>query len=278
MSVRISGIVHTKNEERNIARALGSLASWCDELIVVDMNSTDATVRIAGSFGARIVSAPDSGHAESAVPLGVSAASGDWIVRLDADEVIPAKLSQRLRHVAESGTVDAVQLPRLNYMFGYPVVAGGWDADLDRHWRFFKRYVTELAQASTNPHLLREPNADRRTRRMPAEPGLCIVHFNYLDWSQFVDKLNRYTTVEALQAAEAGSPPSTRGLVKGMTFELLRRGIRRRSWRDGYRGLSLVWMQMTYRLLVFVKTRQLLDVGSDSAIAHRYDKITAELE
>ncbi|PYU89881.1 MAG: glycosyltransferase family 2 protein, partial [Acidobacteria bacterium] len=116
MGPRISVVVNTLNEEKNLPYALRSVRSWVDEIVVVDMHSQDRTVEIAREYGAKVYSHEPMGFVEPARAFAVAQAGGDWILILDADEVVPLLLSRRLREIARRDEADVVTLPRLNYL------------------------------------------------------------------------------------------------------------------------------------------------------------------
>src|SRR5205809_791168 len=92
----ISAIILTLNEEKRLPYALRSVTPWVDEIVVVDMQSDDRTVDIAREMGAKIYTHERVEFFESARALGLEKSSGDWILVLDADELIPAPLSHTL--------------------------------------------------------------------------------------------------------------------------------------------------------------------------------------
>src|SRR4051812_28183711 len=99
MTVGVTGLVVTRNAGQTLDVSLRSLAPWVDELLVVDMASEDDTKDIARRHGARILDHEPVGYADPARGFGVDAAAHDWIMMLDADEVIPRPLSRRLREI-----------------------------------------------------------------------------------------------------------------------------------------------------------------------------------
>ena len=99
MTPGVTGLVVTRNAGRTLDPSLRSLASWVDELLVVDMASEDDTREIARRHGARILDHEPVGYADPARGFGVAAAANEWIMMLDADEVIPGSLSRRLRDI-----------------------------------------------------------------------------------------------------------------------------------------------------------------------------------
>lgn len=253
MSVSVA--INTLNEEKNLPFALRSVRSWVDEIVVVDMHSDDRTVRIAESFGARVYTHERLGFADPARAFAISRTTGDWVLILDADEVIPARLAARLSAIARGeSALDVVKIARLNYLLGAPLRHTGWGPSSDYQKRFFRR---GSLVATDTIHDFLKPAPGARTCRLPAEDGLAIVHFNYLDVSHFLDKLNRYTTIEAEQARRRGERTSPLGGSVRAAREFLRRYVFARGYRDGWRGFYLSALMALYRLSVSAKLTEL---------------------
>lgn len=272
----VTGIVHTKNEERDIARALRSLRPLCDQLLVADMGSTDRTKEIAEEFGARVLSVPDFGYVEPAWALALAHVDTEWAMRIDADEIVPPELAHRLETVVRNDEADVVEIGRRNFMFGRPLKGTGWAPASDRHFFLFKPGMLEsIPPSESSIHRVMRPLDGARVTHLPLRDDLAVWHFNYIDWDHFVVKMNRYTTIEAMERADE-NPIRLKTLLRQSFDQLAWRGIRRKAWRDGYRGAGLVWMMVTYRVLVYLKSRQLADVGDASSIRETYDAVAAE--
>jgi glycosyltransferase involved in cell wall biosynthesis len=134
MSNRISLVVNTLNEEKNIADCINSATPWVDEIIVCDMYSDDRTVEIATSLNARIVNHERTGFVEPARFFAISQAAHDWVLVLDADEQLTEKLGRKLREIANQNQVDAVSFASLFNYFGGPVYHGGF---FNNNWTRF---------------------------------------------------------------------------------------------------------------------------------------------
>ncbi len=113
----ISVIVHTFNEERNIRNCLESV-KWADEIVIIDMYSEDRTVEIARGYTDKIYFFERKGYADPARQFGVDQASFKWILVVAADEMVPKRLSQRLKEIVEKDEADVVYILRKNYFFG----------------------------------------------------------------------------------------------------------------------------------------------------------------
>ncbi len=254
MKPLISVAINTLDEEKNLPFALRSVKSWADDIVVVDMHSTDRTVEIATSFGARVYPHERLGFADPARAFAIEQTRGEWVLILDADELIPRGLSQRLLEIAASGEADVVQIPRLNYLLGARLEHTGWGLRSDYQLRFFRR--GSLVTTDTIHDFLK-PVPGARRLRLPVDAELSIVHFNYLDVTHFLDKLNRYTSIEAKQAAERGESGSVPGSLWKSGREFYRRFVGSGGYRDGWRGFYLSAMMAFYRLSVAAKLTEL---------------------
>ncbi len=266
MKPRISVIINTLNEEQNLAHALRSVRAWVDQIVVVDMHSHDQTREIAQRFGAEVYLHERLGFVEPARAYALEKCVGDWVLVLDADELVPAELSRELLALAASGECDVVSVPRRNYLLGAALEHTGWNADRDRHERFFRRGKLELTPR-IHRGFVRAPDA--RTHVLPFTEGHAIIHFNYTDFTQFIEKLNRYTSIEASQAFERGERAGTKMTLLRAAREFLRRYLILKGYRDGWRGLHLSAAMAFYRLATGAKLTELARTGGrEKTLAH----------
>jgi len=266
--VQISAVINTLDEEHNLPFALRSVKTWADEIIVVDMHSTDRTVEIARNFGAKVYFHDPMGYADPARAYAISQATGDWILILDADEVIPEPLSRKLVEIARGATdVDAVKISWINYLLGAPLWHTGWGPHQDKHVRFFKR---GLVNSSATIHDFLKPVSGARIFEIPYQEGCAIVHFNYVDISQFIEKLNRYTTIEAQQAMERGERAGSFQSLLKAAKEFLSRYFKAQGYRDGWRGFYLSALMCFYRIVVAAKLQELYRSGPREVVESQY--------
>ncbi|MEA2227441.1 MAG: hypothetical protein QOF04_1071 [Solirubrobacteraceae bacterium] len=237
----IAAIVHTRNEEGNVAEAIRSVA-WADHVLVVDMESEDRTVEIATGLGAEVATRPNVGYVEPARNWAIEHVDADWVLVVDADERVPERLARLLDQIVTSGEADVVQIACELWVSGRPVRDSGWG----NHWhnRFFRRGHVRWGERI---HCM--PEVTGRVLRMPIEDGTCLLHFSYDDLAHVVEKLNRYTDKEAdaLDTEPAADWP------------WLARFLRREfSWHympevDGTLGGSLAMSMLFYRFLSHAK-------------------------
>jgi glycosyltransferase involved in cell wall biosynthesis len=269
MPAPVSVVVNTLDAARMLRFALRSVASWAAEMVVVDMESSDATVAIARAHGARVVTHPRAECVEAARAFAVAAAREPWVLVLDADEMVPLGLSRRLRAVAAADGADAVRVPRVNHLLGAPLLHTGWGPERDRHVRFFKPAAVELP---TRIHGPITPRAGARVVELDVVPGEMLVHFNYTDVDDFVVRLARYTTVEADQAFARGERGGVARGIAGAFREWAARYVRHGGWRDGWRGAHLALLMACYRLVVQAKLASRRRLGSGEEVGRAYDR------
>lgn len=274
MTPQISVVVNVKDGAATLAWALASVQGWADEILVADMASVDGSADIARRLGARVMPVADAGgFADPARAATVAAARGDWILVLDADEMVPRSLAAELTSVAARGTADAVYVPRRNFLLGHEIRHSGWGLAQDPHLRFFRQgYVL------FSPRVHVPPAARDGTRivYLPPVPELAMVHFNYVDSSQFLAKLDRYTSIEAAQRASDASPVLGHRVIASAVREFAARYVRRRGYRDGWRGAYLAFLMSVYRVVARAKQLEIAEGGSDG-IRRGYAQLAADL-
>jgi hypothetical protein len=247
--IGITGIISTKNEAHRLPWSYPLLAAFCDEVLVVDMESTDDTVQVAQALGAKVLPVPNMGFADPARQVGIDAARNDWIFLLDADELVPPALGRTLQALAASDLLDALWIARRNFMFGREITSAEWWPDYQL--RFFRRGTVSFRDVR-----LHEPPpaaSGARVRWMPLAREAALVHFNYTTVSDFVERLNRYTNVEAQRLHEEGRSGSVSQALETVGAEIVRR-LRQVPDGDEW-GVTLSFLMGFYRLTSWAKTR-----------------------
>jgi glycosyltransferase involved in cell wall biosynthesis len=273
MSVQITAIIHTLNEEANIANALRSVARWANEVIVVDMHSEDRTVEIARSLGARVLLHERTGFVEPARRFAEEEATGEWIFVLDADEIAPPELISRLREIAEKNLADICRIPRLNYFGGRPLLHSGWGPEQDCHARFYRRGAIEY---SSRIHAAPQHKPGSQILTLRYAPGTAILHFNYLNASHFLAKLNRYTDIEAAQKAACGKRVGISDFLLRPLAIFIDRSFRKQGFRDGWPGFYYCALMSVYRLTTAMKQFELQRTGSAEEVRRLYQATADE--
>ena len=247
---KISVVINTLNEEKNLARALESVADWAYEVVVVDMHSDDGTIEIAKKYGAKTYNHKRTGYVEPARNYAISKTSGDWILLLDADEEIPASLRHKLKELVSSPKADYYAIPRKNIVFGKWLKHSRWWPD--KNIRFFKKGMVEWAREIHSIPLTQGKGLD-----LPEEEDFAIIHHNYESVSQYLERLNRYTTVQAKEKKKNDKKYSWKNFISSPTSEFLSRYFAGEGYKDGIHGLALALLQGFSELVVEIKLWEL---------------------
>ena len=234
------------NEEKNLARCLESV-KWADEIIVVDSQSTDATVSIAEEFSARIYSPVWRGYGP-AKRHGVEHANSEWILSLDADEQLSDSLAEQIREIVNSpGGLDGYCVRRKTQFLGRWISHCGWYPDYVL--RLFRKSAGNFNEAEIHEKV----EIAGSTGKLNGE----ILHYCYPDLDHYFIKSNRYTSIGARQAFDAGRKSGLFALVIKPPISFIAHYFVRRGFLDGYEGFVL---SVLSAFAVFVKYAKLRDL------------------
>lgn len=258
MRTGISVVINTLNEERNLPNALASVVTWADDIVVVDMHSEDRTCEIARDFGARVFMHERIRDFDRARQFAIDQAACEWVLILDADEMVVPVLSKMLCRIAAGSEADVVVIPRLNYDLGVPMMHSGSGPDQDRQMRFFRQ---GMLTTSAKIHAFLHPASGARIKYLSFKDGGYLAHFGFMDTTQFLEKMVRYTGIEAAQAFEQGKRTSSIEMLWKAAKAFLSRYFIYGGYRDGWRGLNMSLYLAGYRIMTFAKLRQLQEIG-----------------
>jgi glycosyltransferase involved in cell wall biosynthesis len=243
----ISAVINTRNEERNLDSCLLCL-NWCDEIIVVDMESEDSTVNIASKYTDNVFSFTKMGYVEPARKFAVEQASGDWIFIVDADELISITLRDKLLESVEKNEADVIHIPRKNYIMGEWIQHAGWWPDYQP--RLFRKGMIDFTDQIHGGFKI---NEKAKMVFLPAQDENGMEHFNYYDAEHFIAKLNIYTNVEAKHLYDEQKKFILKDMCITSLREFYNRYIKTKGYKDGYRGLFLSLMMGYYRIITYIK-------------------------
>jgi hypothetical protein len=198
----------------------------------VDLGSTDRTLEIAEVFKCRIVPHAWVPIVEQVRDEMVNLCTNEWVLLLDPDEIVPPTLAEKLRAVAADDGVDAVSIPWKNYYFGQWIAHSGLNHG-NRHRRFFRKGAVKY---STEVH--RVESVDGRILELPDAEEYRVTHLGYDSVTQFIQKLDRYTSAEAGKPANFPLGGSIAKMTRAPFSEFCRRYFYLQGYKDGVQGLA----------------------------------------
>jgi glycosyltransferase involved in cell wall biosynthesis len=271
---KISVILATFNEEKNIRDCLESV-KWADEIVLVDGSSTDKTVSIARKYTQNITVKDNPVMFHLNKQLAIEKAKGDWILYLDADERVTSELKQELQQAVTEEKYQGYWLPRKNIIFGKWIEHTGWYPDFKL--RFFRNGLAYLP--CKNVH--EEPV-------LKGEAGYLknpLLHYNYTDVSQFVDRLNHsYTENDRNVFIAKGKSIRWSDMLHAPVDEFLKRFYLQEGYQDGTHGLAISLLQSFSALVTFIKIweadgfQELTSENTQSKIEKELKKIHREFD
>lgn len=187
----LSVAIITQNEERNLPRTLASV-SFANEIVVVDSGSTDATVAIAESFGARVLTRPWPGFAAQK-NFAIAQCTGDWVLSLDADEELSPELCRQLSVLLPTNPpADAYFLNRRNLFLGRWIKHGGYYPD--PKLRLFRLSVANFAAPRFQERPVHETIVfDGESSTLDHD----LIHHAYPTLADYLEHMDRYSTLGA---------------------------------------------------------------------------------
>lgn len=233
----LSACIITLNEADRIADCLASLA-FCDDIVVVDSGSSDATCDIARAAGARVIVRAFDGY-RSQKAFAVAQARHDWVLCIDADERVSPELRAAIESARAGGFADAAgyRFARLSDYFGRFLHHG--NAYPDRGTRLFDRRrggwrgTREVHEATS---------VDGRVRGLPGD----LIHFPYRSLHQQLAKTERYAHMMARHDHARGKRASVLKLVVSPAWRFWRGYVLRLGFLDGWRGLVYAYVKANY--------------------------------
>lgn len=234
----ISAVILTKNEEKNIVDCLDSLA-FCDEVIVIDDNSTDRTRDLARSKGAKILKRSLNSNFAAQRNFGLIQARGEWILFVDADERVPESLAQEIKEKIASENYQGYSLNRQDYMWGRVLLygetshvslvrlakknAGKWVSKVHETWNI-KKNVGRLKHS--------------------------LIHNPHPTIKDFLTEINFYSTLRAEELHMQKAKVSLFQILAYPKAKFFQNYFLRRGFLDGSEGFVMAIMMSFHSFLV----------------------------
>lgn len=246
MTIPLSVVVITKNEENNIDECLKSVRGWANEIVVVDDESTDRTVELVRKYTDNVYSRKmdvEGTHRNWAY----AKAANEWVLSLDADERVTPELREEISKVFSNPEHSLYTIPRRNYIGDYWVRYGGQYPSAQL--RLFRKGCFRYEDTYVHPRVFLEGTTGHLKND--------IIHYSYKDFSHFLQKLNGQTTLEARKWVD---DKRTMKLSKALwrAFDrFFRAYISKKGYKDGFVGFMFAYFASLYQVMSYAKYWQM---------------------
>jgi len=189
----LSVVLATFNEEENIFRCLDSIKEIASEIVIVDGTSKDKTVEIAKSFGAKVTITDNPPNFHINKQKAINKATGEWILQLDADEVVSQEMKKEIMSILSGEVVEnGFWMPRKNFFLGRFLMKGGQYPDYTV--RLYRRGKGHLPQQDVHEQAV-----------IVGKVGYlkeALLHYPYKNFNSYYKKWMRYNSLLAVQISD----------------------------------------------------------------------------
>jgi len=248
MAQKLSAVIITLNEERNISRCIEALWSIADEIIVLDAFSTDKTVEISEKLGARVVQHKWKGYSESKNYLN-SLSTFDYIFSVDADEVVDDELKHAILEEKNKGFSGVYSVNRLTNYMGTWIRNSGWYPDVKV--RIFPKDGSKWEGAFVHETLSIPENSEVKKLKGHVE------HYSYYSFEDHRTRADKYSVLTAKKHFEAGKrasvlKPYLSAIGRFFGMYIMKKGI-----LDGKMGFHIARISALSNIVKYKELRRL---------------------
>ena len=247
--IPVSVVVVTKDEEKNIERALKSVSAF-DDIVVLDAFSSDATVGICGKYTDRVYQREWMGYARQK-QAAVDLAANPWVLILDADERVTEGLAEEIKKRMKGSGPDGFYVPRKNFFLGRWIRHSGWWPDYTL--RLFRKDVSRVEFREVHEKVVVDGPVDYL--RQPLE------HYTYGTISDYVRKMENYSTLSAAELHNKKAAPYVLSMLVNPFWVFVKMFFLRQGFRDGVHGFILAGLYGFYTFLKYAKMWEKKRVG-----------------
>lgn len=242
--MKLSVVISAFNEEKVVEECLKSVKSIADEIIFIDNSSEDNTVKIAKKYTSKIFKKTNNKMLNVNKNYGISKATGDFILVLDADERVTHELAEEIKNVLKNNESQGYKIPRKNIIFNKWIKHTGWYPDYQT--RLFKSGKGKFEEKHNHEQL----TVDGKVSHLNSN----IKHQHYDSISQFLNKMfSTYTDDQVHNLVEKGYYFKHSHIISFPFNEFVSRFFAREGYKDGFHGLALSLLQAFDHLVVILK-------------------------
>ena len=243
---KVSVIIITNNEEKNIARCLESVR-WADETVIVDSFSTDRTTEICRRFTDKVFQKEWLGYGLQK-NYCASNARNKWVLNIDADEVISPECAEAIQKLLLGNPKFPIyRFPRKNYFSDRWVQYAGWYPDLIS--RLYDKNLIAFSESIVHERLMPNNNAGIISH--------AILHYSFKGMDDYIKRQNIYSTLYAEQKIKINWKANWTHLYLRPIWVFLKTYFLRQGFREGFLGVFLSVSMAFYTYLKYAKTRSI---------------------
>ena len=247
---KISVFIITKNEADRIFAVIEAVKDIADEILVIDSGSSDATVDIAKSLGAKVFYRQWQGYGQQKI-FGENLCKNKWILNIDADEEVLEDLSEEIKEICRGD--------KLNQFVGYKVkiVNRFFGEKEPKKWayyynqlRLYNKDFCGFRNSSVHDSVLLK---ERVGYEQIGQLKNIIAHQSFRSFDHWLDKINSYSSMQAKDALEKGKKVSMLKILLTPSFAFFKAYFVRRYFIYGFRGIVFSYIFAFGRLMKLVK-------------------------
>lgn len=246
--VKISVVSAVYNEEENLRECLKSVKGLAWETVLVDGGSTDKTLDIAKEFGARVVQTNNPPNFHINKNKAIDAASGNWVLQLDADEAVTQELKNEIKEViSKAEDCNGYWIPRKNFFLGKFLTKGGQYPDYTL--RLYRKGMGRLPGKSVHE----QAEVFGNTGYLKHD----LLHLRDKNFAIYIQRFNRYTKLYALELKEKGLRLEIFSFLEYFfvkpSFWFIKSYIRHRGYVDGFPGFVFAFFSSLRFPIAYIK-------------------------
>lgn len=244
--VAISVVVNVHNESETLAKCLKSVSDFADEIIVIDMQSSDNSREIAAKYNAKIYPYRWLKFVEPARNYGISKANGRWILILDPDEYITRSLKKELKKIVNRNNLNFAKISRKNIIFGKWI----------RHSRMWPDYLIRFFKKGAvtwKKEIHSQPETKGEGVNILDSEKLAIHHLNYQTITGYVQRALRYSGIQADELKNSDYKLKISDFMIKPIQEFNSRFFASEGYKDGLHGLIFCLLQAISIAFIYIR-------------------------
>ena len=252
--IPISVFIITKNEEDRIAKIIDSAKKIADEIIVVDSGSSDNTTKIAQSMGAKVFFNEWNGYGKQKI-FGEDLCKNNWVLNIDADEEITSELSQEIIKIfsqninPETAAFKIKIVNRFRFEKKPKKLAYFYN-----QIRLYRKDLAGFKESPIHDSVILRDNKNSKTKII--QLSNIILHQSFRDFKHWIDKINSYSSMQAVDSFKKGKYPSHFKMLISPSIAFLKAYFLRRYFIYGVDGVIYSYLYAFSRFAKIIKTRE----------------------